>query len=222
MSGRDAEYLERGRTDPDGPGPDDPAHLDRLRLALADPATWAEPPPALGDVIATRIAAEEGGDVAVRRPTDRPTAGRGRLLAAAAVVVVAAAAGALLGSWIRGDRPTTDDDDDVTLVATGLVPGASGWAEVTTTGSGLGITLWTDGLPPAPSGGYYQAWMVGEAGAVSVGTFHARSDDGEPIELWSGVDPADHPTLTVTLVDEGTEPVASDDVVLRGDLSPAS
>ena len=85
------------------------------------------------------------------------------------------------------------------------------------TGSGLSISLTIDGLPPAEPGTFYQAWMRGDIGSVPIGTFHAREGDG-PIELWSGVDVADYPTMTVTIQQEGAGPESSGIVVLRGEI----
>ena len=97
------------------------------------------------------------------------------------------------------------------------IPGASGSATVESTGSGLSISLTIEGLPPAEPGTFYQAWMRGDTGSVPIGTFHAREGDG-PIELWSGVDVADYPTMTVTIQQEGAGPESSGIVVLRGEI----
>ena len=98
-----------------------------------------------------------------------------------------------------------------------MIPGASGRASVESTGSGLSISLTVDGLPPAQPGTFYQAWMRGDGGSVPIGTFHAR-EGGGPIELWSGVDVADYPTMTVTIQQEGAGPESSGVVVLRGEI----
>jgi hypothetical protein len=98
-----------------------------------------------------------------------------------------------------------------------VIPGASGAATVEATGSGLSISLNVDGLPPAEPGTFYQAWMRGESDSVPIGTFHAREGDG-PIELWSGVDVADYPLMTVTIQQEGAGPESSGIVVLRGEI----
>ncbi len=98
-----------------------------------------------------------------------------------------------------------------------MIPGASGRASVESTASGLSISLTVDGLPPAEPGTFYQAWMRGDGGSVPIGTFHAH-EGGGPIELWSGVDVADYPTMTVTIQQEGAGPESSGVVVLRGEI----
>jgi hypothetical protein len=82
----------------------------------------------------------------------------------------------------------------------------------------VAITLDVSGLAPAPKGSFYQAWVKGPRGAVAVGTFHVRDGESaeEPIELWSGVDLADYPTITVTLEPEDGDPASSGTVVLKG------
>ena len=72
------------------------------------------------------------------------------------------------------------------------------------------------GAPPAPAGSYYQGWLRNKDGdAVTIGTFHGREGTNDII-LWSGVDIADYPTLTVTIQQEGAGAESSGRVVLRG------
>ena len=135
------------------------------------------------------------------------------------VVTVAAAAAALLAVVAGAVLVSRDGDDgeSFTLAATEVIPAASAEATVESTGSGLSISLTIDGLPPAEPGTFYQAWMRGDVGSVPIGTFHAREGDG-PIELWSGVDVADYPTMTVTIQQEQAGPESSGIVVLRGEI----
>jgi Anti-sigma-K factor rskA len=187
------------------------AELDELRRLLANPGTWDEPPPDLAAGIVADIQAEV--------PSVRPTAVRRSrtwlrpvvTFAAAAAAVVAVAAGAVL---VTRDGA---DGESFSLVATEVIPAASGDATVESTGSGLAISLTIDGLPPAEPGTFYQAWMRGDIGSVPIGTFHAREGDGQ-IELWSGVDVADYPLMTVTIQEEGAGPDSSGIVVLRGEI----
>jgi hypothetical protein len=207
---RYADYLEGGTLDETL---DDAtrAELDEFRRLFASPSTWDEPPPELADDIVAGIRAE--------LPDPLPTTvHRGRawlrpvvMAAAAAAVVLAVALGVVLA--LRDG----DDGESFTLAATDVVPGAGGSATVETTGSGLSISLTIEGLPPAEPGTFYQAWMRGDIGSVPIGTFHARQGDG-PIELWSGVDVADYPTMTVTIQREGAGTESSGFVVLRGEI----
>ena len=76
-------------------------------------------------------------------------------------------------------------------------------------------------LPPAPPGQYYQGWVRSEDGElVTIGTFHMRGGDAT-VTLWSGVELADYPIVTVTIQTEGAGQDSSGEVVLRGSLVPS-
>jgi hypothetical protein len=153
-----------------------------------------------------------------RRRADRRGDGRSgwfsprSLLAAAATVAVLA-----VGAIAVGTRTGDPGSATVPLAATELEPGASGTAEVTSTPSGFRIELDVSGLPPAPEGTYYQGWVKGERGLVTIGTFHGR-EGTDDVVLWAGVDLADYPTLTVTLQQEGAGQESSGQVVLSGPI----
>ena len=207
---RHADYLEGGTLD-DTLDDATRAELDDLRRLLTSPSTWDEPPPELVDGIVAEIRAE-AGDVPASTVRRRRTLMRPVLTAAAAAAaVLVVALGAILVNRDSGDG------ESFALAATDVVPDASGSATVESTGSGLSISLTIDGLPAAEPGTFYQAWMRGESDSVPIGTFHAREGDG-PIELWSGVDVADYPTMTVTIQQEGAGPESSGIVVLRGSI----
>jgi hypothetical protein len=152
---------------------------------------------------------------------ERVRAGRRRLV----VVAAGLAAGLLVVAGIAGALLTGDDDpgagDEVAggerfaLTATELAPGADATALVRDLPAGVAIRLDVNGLAPAPEGSYYQGWVHGADGTVTVGTFHMRGGDGW-VELWSGVDAVRYPELTVTLEREGDGPGSSGDVVLTG------
>ena len=117
------------------------------------------------------------------------------LVAAAAVAVGAVATVAVTGN----DEP---ESAVVTLAGTELEPDAAGRASIAPMDSGFEIELDISGLPPAPVGTYYQGWLRNQDGdAVTIGTFHGR-EGTDDIILWSGVDIADYPTLTVTIQQE--------------------
>jgi hypothetical protein len=206
-----AEYLEQGRP---GPGSDAPdaASADaarRLHALLAEPDSWAEPPAGLLDEILAGIDSERVGLV-------RPAAGRDgrrqirvrRTVRAGAAALLAAAAIVIGLVVTRG--PATSD---VVLGGTRLAAGATATAKLHATPSGLAIELDVSGLPPSPRGYYYQAWMKGPRGLVTMGTFHLRGGPGT-VELWSAVSLADYPTITVTREPEDGNPASSGQVVL--------
>jgi Anti-sigma-K factor rskA len=200
--------------------PDDPAHETavRFRDLLADDAVWAEPSPTGVDDLLSAIEAESaGGVVAATPPAHRRAPSRGprrrlMLVAAAAAVVVVAGLGAIL---VR----SSDDEagQDFAVGGTELAPDASAVATVEETASGVAIELDVSGLPPSEPGTYYQAWVKGPDGLVTVGTFHMRGGD-DNVELWSGVPLDRYPTLTVTLQQEGAGQGSSGRVVLSGDV----
>jgi hypothetical protein len=208
---RYADYLEGGTLD-DTLDDAARAELDELRRLFASPGTWDDPPPELVDDIVEAIRADapnvEATALRRRRSWSHPVL----TAAAAAAAVLVVVAGVLLATRDGGDG------ESFALAATDVIPGASGDATVESTGSGLSISLTVDGLPPAEPGTFYQAWMRGETDSVPIGTFHARDGDG-PIELWSGVDVADYPTMTVTIQQEGAGPESSGIVVLRGEIA---
>ena len=203
-----AEYLEQEAREP-GPYAPDAASADaarRLRALLADPDGWAEPPAGLlGQILAgtgTGTGSAAGRDDRRRQIQMRRTvrAGAAALLAAAAVVI---------GIVVTRGPATTD----VALAGTRLAPAASATARLHATPSGLAIELDVSGLPPSPPGYYYQAWMKGPRGLVTIGTFHLRGGPGT-VELWSAVSLADYPAITVTREPEDGNPASSGQVVL--------
>jgi hypothetical protein len=203
-----AEYLEQGAQEP-GPYAPDAASADaarRLRGLLADPDGWAEPPAGLLAQITASIDSERA----------TPTVGdgrrrqiRGRRTVRAGAVALLAAAAVVIGIVVTRGPATTD----VVLAGTRLAPVASATAKLHATPSGLAIELDVSGLPPSPPGYYYQAWMKGPRGTVTIGTFHLRGGPGT-VELWSAVTLADYPAITVTREPEDGNPASSGQVVL--------
>jgi hypothetical protein len=218
-----ADYLEQGRPGAEQPEPDvpDAASADaaqRLRDLLADPDAWAEPPAGLLDQIAASIDSERVALAGPPRPAAIPgrAAGRDgrrrtrmRRSAGAAAAALLAAAAVVIGVAVTRGPATSD----VVLSGTRLAAGASATAKLHATPSGLAIELDVSGLPPSPPGFYYQAWMKGPRGLVTIGTFHLRGGPGA-VELWSAVSLTDYPTITVTREPEDGNPASSGQVVL--------
>jgi Anti-sigma-K factor rskA len=216
-----ADYL-----DPSEPGPDLPPEqrlaLDRVTTALASSPVWDTPPPSLRAGLLQAAAAEQAaGPVPGQAPgrpalpvTDAgaapiPLRRRPRRVWYAVLGAAAAAALVLAIAWPRPEVTTFP------LAGTALAPKAHAVAELEPRSAGLAIRLEIKGLPPAPAGGYYAAWLRGPEGVVPVGTFHWRKG-GIPIDLWSGVDSARYPELFVTVQREGQPPTPSAEVVLTG------
>jgi hypothetical protein len=203
-----AEYLEQGAQEP-GPYAPDAASADaarRLRALLADPDGWAEPPVGLLDQITATIDRERAMST-VRDGRRRQIKVR-RTVRAGAVALLAAAA-VVIGIVVTRGPATTD----VVLAGTRLAPAASATAKLHATPSGLAIELDVSGLPPSAPGYFYQAWMKGPRGLVTIGTFHMRGGPGT-VELWSAVSLADYPAITVTQEPEDGNPASSGQVVL--------
>jgi Anti-sigma-K factor rskA len=133
-------------------------------------------------------------------------------------LLVAAAAAVVFGV-VATVAVTGNNEPESTvaiLAGTELEPAATGRANIVPMDSGFEIKLDISGLPPAPAGSYYQGWLRNKDGdAVTIGTFHGR-EGTDDIILWSGVDIADYPTLTVTIQQERAGAESSGRVVLRG------
>jgi hypothetical protein len=184
-----------------------------LAAALADPATWQEPPAELEALIVDQVREEAalGRPVAAASRPGRPAHIRRwavPLVGVAAAGVIALGAGLAL---------TADEDDDPVALAaltSETDPDVSGEAEVFDTDSGFAIRMELQGLPLLPDGGFYEAWVRDEDGTlVSIGTF---SQSAGPITLWAGVDPCEFGGISVTRERPDGDPTSSGDRVLGG------
>lgn len=195
------------------PSDDDLAAIAAL-LARAD--TWAEPPRELEDSVVAAITGEAATLPSATRATRAEQRAlemwsRGRMLGAAAAVVVVVVGIVLM---TRG----TSDDVTFALAGTDAEPDASAEVVVAATPAGLRILLDTEGLPGAPDGYMYEAWVGDGTIGVSAGTFHLRGGDG-PIELWAGVTDPEFHRLWITLEPIDDDAASSADVRLRGEFS---
>ena len=210
---------------------DERAALDRIKGRLADDALWDGPSAGVFD----RVLAELDGNrldgdeadtqPAIQRPAeqtgrvvsldearDRRVSGRPRWLVPAAAIAAVAAV-IVLVAFPRSTGET------FTVAGTDLAPEATATVVVEELPSGFAITIEVEGLPPAEPGMYYTAWLNSPETAVPIGTFHMRGGS-VPIELWSGVDPADYPVLGITLQTEGESPLSSGIAYMRGRVAP--
>ncbi|MEO3809552.1 anti-sigma factor [Sphaerisporangium sp. B11E5] len=193
---------------------DEPPPLDRrLRDALASDAMWAPPP----DDLRRRVL-----DATLHAPGPPPappgTRRRRAVVTTLAAATLAMAAGYGLGLLSARDT-VPGGTKTVALAGTDLAPRVSGQVLVRETPSGVEIILEVAGLPPAGRGRYYQGWVKGTAGTVTIGTFHLR-DSREPVVLWAGVDVQGYPLMTITLQQEGKGPASSGKVVATAALTP--
>ena len=216
-----ADFLDNGSRASDPRDESTRETATRFRDLLADDAVWAEPSPTGVDDLLAAIQTESGGTVPAAPATAPaaqprvPSRRRSRRL-----MLVAAAAGIVAVAGFVGILVRSADDgagQDFAVAGTELAPNAAGVGTVEETGSGVSIELDVSGLPPAEPGTYYQAWVKGPDGLVTVGTFHMRGGD-DHVDLWSGVPLDRYPTLTVTLQREGAGQESSGRVVLSGEV----
>lgn len=209
MPEENADYLASGS----GEKPANHEHLEMLRALLSEEAMWSDPPPEVGDAILESIAAET---VTAEAHTEASQTRLAWVAAIAAAAIVAA----VLGLWaVLGSRA---EEIVVPIAGTDLQASATGEATLRPTGDGWWIQLDVTDLTPAPEGTYYEGWLWNEDGeGVSIGTFHLRGK-ANPVVLWSGVSPADYPSIWVTLEDEDGDPSASGRVVMKGQIPAES
>lgn len=194
----------------DHPTPDFDAALADL---LADADVWDDPAPTIEDAVVAEIAAaahDAPVSLAARRRVD-PTRRWLRPTMAAAAVAAIVVAGIALG--LRGGG----GGEVFALEGTDAQPGASAEAAVSATPAGLKILLTPSGLPGAPEGYMYEAWVSDGTVRISAGTFHLRGGSGT-IELWAGTDDPKFGLLSVTLEPVDGDAGSSGDARLVGDI----
>ncbi|MEZ5408176.1 MAG: hypothetical protein R2761_09130 [Acidimicrobiales bacterium] len=137
----------------------------------------------------------------------------GGLATAAALAVIA------IGALAVVNRDGSIAGTEVALAGSELVPEASAVAHVEPRNDGVRIVLEVTGLPPAPPGSFYAAWVVKEEPRtrVPIGSFHLRGGGADQIELWSGVSTDDYPVVSVTRQSEA-DPAGPGEPMLRGRL----
>ena len=183
--------------------PDNPLRgFPGVEDALRQGAVWADPP---ADLERRVLAATTGSRVT------RLLAPRRRRIGA---VLAAAAVAALVAGFLVTRPPGSPD---LELAGTPLAAQARAGVELADTPSGAELKLDVTGLAPAPPGTYYEGWVTGRRGWVSIGTFHLRKG-GDDVVLWSGVALTDYPRVVVTIQFEGGGAKSSGRVVLQGDV----
>lgn len=190
--------------------------LAALAALLSRAEPWDEPPRDLEDAVVAAIADEAATARRLTGPSRAETRARAvwsrsRMLGAAAAIAVVVAGLVLM---------TRGSTDGVTfaLEGTDAEPGATASVVVSATPAGLKILLDCDGLPGAPDGYMYEAWVGDGTIGVSAGTFHLRGGDG-PIELWAGVTGNEFHRLWITLEPIDDDAASSSDARMRGEFS---
>ena len=156
-------------------------------------------------------------DLGAARRARQERTGRRFTRPAFLVAVAAAVIAVALSAVVVLRNATAQPRFDVALAATELVPGATGNAVMRKTDSGWEITLDATGLPRLDGGQFYQAWLRNADGVlVPIGTFN----EGTDVTLWSGVPPADFPTMTITRESADGDQASSGQRVLVGTAVP--
>jgi hypothetical protein len=208
------------------------ARLDGVVAALSAPGAWSEPPDLRSAVLTMVRAQAEDGRWAIAEPastragSEAPapaepeptpqtepapatvTVLRPRRPRLAVVLPLAAAAAVVITLTVLGVQAVLRPGPDQTFTALGS-DHLRAKVTVTSKPSGFEVTLEAKDLPAAPVGSYYAAWLrrgPGPGDVVPIGTFHGRRVGG-PIVLWSGVDPAEYRTFSVTLQRDGEPPL---------------
>jgi Anti-sigma-K factor rskA len=180
---------------------------EELDMLLADPAVWSEPSASLQ----ARVVAAVQHKAAVPSKVVPREARRRRISAPVAALLGAAAASILTLGVVRSlsTRPVSAT---ASLVAPATNPGATGRALLRETNSGWEIRLNTTGLKRLEKPYYYEGWVFGPLGDVSIGTFHSGVD----VVLWAGVDIGEYPEFIITVEKEDNIPAATDERALAG------
>lgn len=204
-------------TDPvDSLGEPSDAELADLTALLSRAEPWDEPPRDLEDRVVAAIVAESDAEgsapASLAEHRTRRTWSASRIMGAAAALVVVVAGVAVI------TRGGGDDGVAFALEGTDAAPDASAEVTVSATPAGLKILLDADGLPGAPDGYMYEAWVGDGTLSVSAGTFHLRGGSGS-IELWAGVTEPTFRRLWITLEPVDDDPASSRDARLRGEFS---
>ena len=179
-----------------------------LDALLADPALWAQPSSGLDVrvVAAVREAARPLAPASSLLERRRFSAPLAALLGAAAACIVTIGAVRVIGR--------TPVQATSALVSPPGGAGATGAAKMRETNSGWEIRLNTTGLKRLDKPLYYEAWVFGPKGDVSIGTFHTGTD----VVLWAGVELDEYPELIITIESEDNNPSASDQRALVGPI----
>lgn len=206
------------------------AEMSALQGLLAHADVWDDPPDELEQRVVAAISVEAVGETTGGRggagdssdevrPASldetrdrRPDRAMPWWLAAAAAVAVVVAGVAIIGR--DADEPSRGVE--IAMRGTESAPNASATVALSSTPAGLKILLDAEGLPGAPPGYFYEAWVSDGTTLVSAGTFHLRGGHGE-IELWAGVVDPSFTRLSVTLEPLDADTGSSGDLKLVGE-----
>jgi hypothetical protein len=174
----------------------------------------AEPPP-------LHLPEPEPGALPARRPRFAiPRWAAPRVALAGGFAALLLGAGIAIGTLIDGAGDDADPAPATTIALTPVGPGGGEARGELTVAGGAGETarLKVSGLPPNGED-YYEAWLLGDRGLVSLGAFRVGEDEGATVELQLPVDPERYGSIDVSLEPDDGDPAHSTDSVLRGTVS---
>lgn len=187
------------------------------RLAAMPDEAWnaPEPPPL---TLPSPAVAE------VRSEPSRPRAGGWRWTPARVSLVGAVAAlllgvGVWVGTLVDGDGSELEPAAEGSIALKPLGTGGDGASgELTRVGRGDRARLTVSGLAENAND-YYEVWLLGDPGLVSLGSFRVGEGGNATVDLQLPVDPSRYGSFDISLEPDDGDPAHSADSVLRGPAS---
>ena len=139
-----------------------------------------------------------------------------RLVAAGALAALLLGAGVWIGTLVDDDPGGLGSANQSSIALTPLRSGDAARGELTVAEDDGGrANLSVSGL--APNGDdFYEAWLLGDRGLVSLGAFRVGAEGDATVELVIPVDPSRYGSFDISLEPDDGDPSHSSDSVLRG------
>jgi anti-sigma-K factor RskA len=187
------------------------------RLQTLPPEAWDPPEPPPLRAPATEAATATAPPAAVGGRTER----RGwlepaPLALAGGLAALLLAAGVWIGTLI--DDEARDGAAGAPAITLSPIDGGDGRGELTISEEGGRATLAVSGLP-ASRGDFYEVWLLGERGMVSLASFRVGAEGRATIELNLPVDPSRYGSFDVSREPDDGDPAHSSDSVLQGPVA---
>jgi anti-sigma-K factor RskA len=142
-----------------------------------------------------------------------------RLAIAGGVAALLLGVGVWVGTLVDDDAAPADLGGGQSIVLTPVGDEGSARGELTVAGGPGGrANLDVSGLPPNADD-YYEVWLLGDRGLVSLGSFRVDEDGAASVDLELPVNPARYGSFDVSLEPDDGDPSHSSDSVLRGPTS---
>jgi anti-sigma-K factor RskA len=189
------------------------------RLETLPPQAWDPPEPPRLRAPATEAATAAAGPAAAgRRAERRGWLGPAPLALAGGLAALLLAAGIWIGTLI--DDEARDGAAGAPAITLSPIDGGDGHGELTILEEGGRATLAVSGLPPS-RGDFYEVWLLGERGMVSLASFRVGAEGRATVELNLPVDPSRYGSFDVSREPDDGDPAHSSDSVLQGPAGAA-